>query len=123
MPEGTEITAIRDGTVVAIKEDSNEGGPNEEQYVDKANYVWILHDDGSIANYLHLKKDGVLLNLGDKVKAKDVIALSGNTGYSTGPHLHLQLRLPKGFYSNDSLPMRFQGINGALIEGISYTAE
>jgi murein DD-endopeptidase MepM/ murein hydrolase activator NlpD len=122
MPEGTEITTSRSGTVIAFKEDSNEGGPDRELYKGKANYVWILHDDGSIASYLHLKQNGALVELGQKVNPGDVIGLSGNTGHSTTPHLHFQVVMPRGFAGYDYIPIRFKGISGALQEGSSYTA-
>ena len=121
MPEGTAITAMRDGTIVFIKEDSNEGGA-DLSFSDKANFIWVLHEDNSIGRYVHLKQNGVLVNLGDKVKAGDVIGLSGNTGRSTGPHLHVQVVLPKGFSGIDLIPIRFKGIDGALIEDKSYTS-
>ena len=121
MPEGTEVTAMRNGTVVFIKEDSNEGGP-DKLFLDKANFIWILHSDNSIARYVHLKQNGVLVNVGDKVKTGDLIGLSGNTGYTSGPHLHVQVVLQKGFSETDLIPIRFKGIDGALVEGQSYTA-
>lgn len=123
MPENSTVTAMRDGTVLSIKEDSNEGGSNKELYASKANYVWIIHEDYSFSYYLHLKQNGALVEPGMKVKAGDIIGLSGNTGFSTGPHLHVQVVLPKGFSGTDTIPIRFNGIDGALQEGSFYTAE
>lgn len=122
MPEGSTVVAMRDGTVLSIKEDSNEHGTDKEIYASKANYVWIIHEDNSFGYYLHLKQNGALVEPGTKVKAGDVIGLSGNTGYSTGPHLHAQVVLPKGFSGTETIPIRFKGINGALEEGSFYTA-
>ncbi|MBI3591408.1 MAG: M23 family metallopeptidase [Candidatus Melainabacteria bacterium] len=121
MPEGTEVTAMRNGTVVFIKEGSNEGGP-DKSFLDKANFIWVLHVDGSIGRYVHLKQNGALVNLGDKVKVGDVIGYSGNTGYTQGPHLHVQVVLPKGFSGEEKIPIRFNSIDGALVEHESYTA-
>lgn len=121
MPEGTEVTAMRDGTVVAIKEDSNVGG-SELTFTNDGNFILILHDDDSIGKYVHLKQNGAIVNIGDKVKAGDVIGLSGNTGRSTQPHLHVQVVLPKGFLGVDPIPIRFKCIDGALVEGQAYTA-
>ncbi len=118
---GEEFTAMRDGTVVFVKEDSNEGGA-DRSFEDKANFVWILQPDGSISRYVHLQQNGALVNLGDKVKAGDIIGLSGNTGFTSGPHLHVQVVLQKGFSGIDLIPIRFDGIDGALDEGASYTA-
>ena len=121
MPEGSDITAMRNGTVTFVKEDSNEGGP-DRSFLDKANFIWVLHTDGSIGKYVHLKQNGALVNLGDKIKAGDVVGLSGNTGFTDGPHLHVQVLLEKGFGEREFIPIRFKGIDGALVEGESYTA-
>lgn len=119
--EGTEFTAMRDGIVVFVKEDSNEGGP-DKSLTDKANFIWVLHNDGSIGRYVHLQQNGALVNVGDKIKAKDVLGLSGNTGFTSGPHLHVQVVLPKGFEDEEKIPILFSGIDGALDEDASYTA-
>ncbi len=57
------------------------------------NCVEVRHTDGTLAKYLHLSENKV--EPGDRVKAGQVIALSGNTGRSTGPHLHYQLNQGK----------------------------
>ena len=87
MDTGTEVVAARAGKVVAIKEDSNRGCPSDA-CAQSGNYVRIYHDDGTFADYYHLKKNGALVEPGDEVAAGDVIGLSGNTGWSSGPHLH-----------------------------------
>ncbi len=86
-PEGTPVCAARDGVVIAFRSDSNIGGPGAE-YLESANHVTIKHADGSYAEYVHLKQNGVLVRLNEHVKKGQIIALSGNTGQSTGPHLH-----------------------------------
>ena len=90
MPEGTTIRASRGGRVIGVKEDSNEGG-TDISFADKANYVTIGHRDGSKADYLHLKENGALVEVGQEVQAGEAIGLSGNTGWSTDPHLHFQV--------------------------------
>ncbi|WP_309997394.1 M23 family metallopeptidase [Chryseobacterium sp. 2987] len=52
------------------------------------------NSDGTFAQYYHLKENGVKVNLGDQVKKGDVIALSGNTGWCNGPHLHFVCYIP-----------------------------
>jgi murein DD-endopeptidase MepM/ murein hydrolase activator NlpD len=51
----------------------------------------IYHEDGTFAEYVHLKKDGAQVSVGDMVSAGDFIAYSGNTGWSSGPHLHFMV--------------------------------
>jgi murein DD-endopeptidase MepM/ murein hydrolase activator NlpD len=87
MKKGTEITAARGGVVIRLKEDGDKGGPNRK-YRSYGNYIVLQHDDSSRTGYWHLQKDGVLVNIGDSIKKGQVIALSGNTGYSAVPHLH-----------------------------------
>jgi murein DD-endopeptidase MepM/ murein hydrolase activator NlpD len=88
---GTKICAARNGVVVSAREDSDEGGLKDENLSD-GNYISIKHDDGSVAYYWHLQKDGVLVNTGDSIKTGQLIGLSGNTGYSAFPHLHFEVQ-------------------------------
>ncbi len=124
MPEGTPVCAARDGVVVDLMESSEVGGP-DRKYKDQANFVSIAHDDGTIGEYLHLKRDGVLVEVGAKVKAGQPIALSGNTGYSTVPHLHFGVYSPLDAVRLRSHPVTFvtgEGIVLKPIEGKTYTA-
>ena len=70
--------------MVDLNESSNTGGP-DKKHKDESNYVSIAHADGTIGEYHHLKADGVLVEIGDRVTAGQAIALSGDTGYSTLP--------------------------------------
>lgn len=90
MNQGTPICSARDGVVIETKEDSDEGGVKEE-YLAKGNHIIILHNDGSKAKYWHLKKEGVVVNVGDSVIKGQIIGYSGNTGYTAFPHLHFQV--------------------------------
>jgi hypothetical protein len=87
--EGTEVVAARAGKVVELREDSDQGC-GEPECSDLANFVVLDHGDATTGLYFHLQQDGVLVELGQVVGAGEVIALSGNTGWSTGPHLHFQ---------------------------------
>lgn len=89
--KGTGICAAREGVVIAAREDSDKGGLKDEHLSD-GNYVSIRHNDGSVAHYWHLQKEGVLVNVGDTVQAGQRIGLSGNTGYSAFPHLHFEVQ-------------------------------
>lgn len=93
LPEGTPVVAARKGLVVFIKEDSDQGGP-DASYRELANNVIVAHTDGTLARYVHLQKGGVKVGLGDWVEMGEVLGLSGNTGYSTRPHLHFDVYRP-----------------------------
>lgn len=86
MPFGAEITAARSGTVTEIRDqyrDDDSAGGHE-------NGVYLLHDDGTMALYLHMAEDGVLAAVGDEVTTGQVIGLVGTTGTAT-PHLHFEV--------------------------------
>ncbi len=95
MKEGSKICAAREGIVTATKEDSDLGGLKDEYY-NKGNHIIINHIDGSVAMYWHLKKDGVLVNIGDTITKGQLIGYSGNTGYTAFPHLHFQVQNKNG---------------------------
>ena len=100
MNVGQTICAMRDGVVVAIKQDSNKGG-RSKKYLNDGNYIMLYHKDGLFTQYVHLKKDGVIVKKGDSIKKGQPIAYSGNTGMSTEPHLHFGVfkATEKGFES------------------------
>lgn len=106
MPKGTPITAARDGIVAQVKQDSDRGG-SSKSYEKDGNKISILHEDGTYADYVHLQKNGALVDVGDSVKAGQRIGLSGNTGRTTGPHLHFQVYLPTPEGTMKSLPTNF----------------
>jgi murein DD-endopeptidase len=83
VPVGTEVLATSSGVVTRSNWNWKYNG----------NCIEIRHDDGVLAKYLHLSENRV--KPGDRVRPGDVIALSGNTGRSTGPHLHYQLNRGK----------------------------
>ncbi|MDB6022663.1 MAG: Peptidase [Pedosphaera sp.] len=124
MPVGTPVHAARGGVVVKAKDDSDVGGP-DRKYEDRANCVLIQHADGTIGIYAHLMKSGCRVKVGDTVKTGDVIALSGNTGFTSGPHLHFSVFKTKSGKERQSLPVKFQTADGATLElatGQSYRA-
>lgn len=113
MDEGTEIYAARSGVVVDFKESFTEGG-SDEFYLDKANYVTVVHNDGTFSEYAHLKVNGVVVNIGQKVRVGQLLAYSGATGYVTGPHLHFNVKKVARDGSFNTLPVKFRTQNGAI---------
>lgn len=93
MPVGSPITAARDGVIAFVETDWETGGENAD-LIDKANVISVLHPDGTIGNYVHLARNGSLVKEGDEIKQGQLIGYSGNTGYSTGAHLHFEVVQP-----------------------------
>ncbi|URJ29941.1 murein DD-endopeptidase MepM [Blochmannia endosymbiont of Camponotus sp.] len=78
VPIGTPVFSVGDGEVIVSTYSKIAG-----------NYITIRHSCHCVTRYMHLKK--LLVMTGQKVKRGDSIALSGNTGRSTGPHLHFEI--------------------------------
>ncbi len=87
MPIGTNINASREGIVVKVVEE-NSKNCGKRDCIKFNNLVLIYHVDGTFSEYVHIKKNGALVKVGDKIKKGQLIAKSGNVGFSTGPHLH-----------------------------------
>ncbi len=106
---GTPVLAARGGTVMQVESDFSKAGLKREKYGGRANFVRILHDDGSMALYAHLKANGALVRVGQRVSASQQIGLTGNTGFTTGPHLHFALQVNRGMRLL-SIPFRMRGV-------------
>ena len=123
MPIGTILIAARAGEVTAVEQSNVDGTriPGEE------NFVIITHDDGTHGRYFHIAENGSLVAVGQVVGQGDPIALSGDTGESTGPHLHFVVE-PAGaspLVPRGGTPVTFLNTiphpNG-LREGVVYVA-
>jgi murein DD-endopeptidase MepM/ murein hydrolase activator NlpD len=124
MDEGTHVHAARPGVVVGSRDDSSNGGPSKKYEWD-ANYILIQHNDGTLGHYVHLQKGGNRVKVGDLVKVGDWIGKSGNTGHTTGPHLHFAVFKAANGKSRQTFPIRFNGeglVAQTLKEGASYRA-
>ncbi len=106
---GTPVMAARAGTVMQVESGFSKAGLKKDSYSGRANFVRILHDDGTMALYAHLKTGGVLVRVGQHIQANQQIGLSGNTGFTTGPHLHFALQVNRGMRLI-SIPFRMRGI-------------
>jgi hypothetical protein len=114
MPVGTAVHAVRSGTVMDVEEDFNRGGKDYKKYAHKANHVRILHEDGTMALYAHLDLASVSVRPGARIRAGQKIARSGNTGFSSGPHLHFAIQQNSGMQII-SLPFRFRTPEGVAV--------
>lgn len=98
VPEGTLVYAVTDGTVLAVTADSGCG-----------NGAIVVGTDATRYTYCH--GSWVVVEAGEPVIAGQALLLSGNTGRSTGPHVHLQIHGPGG------APVCPQPLLAALLDG------
>lgn len=90
--KGTKVRASADGIVVDLKSDSNIGGPGKS-FETLGNFIEIKHNNEEYSEYEHLRKDGVLVAIGDNVTKGQIIGYTGATGWLAhlGPHLHFMV--------------------------------
>ncbi|MCV6624829.1 MAG: M23 family metallopeptidase, partial [Cellvibrionaceae bacterium] len=110
MPMGTNIVAARPGTVAIAKDDYPMSGVRRF-FLDKANHITVLHQDGSYAVYAHILQGSAKVKPGDKVVSGQALARSGSSGYSTGPHLHFVVQHNAGG-GTASVPFQFKSPKG-----------
>lgn len=113
MPVGTPVHAARDGIVARIEE-ANVEGCWDDGCGKFANYIIVLHDDGTTGEYFHLMKNGALVDVGDHIVQGQKIGRSGNTGHSTMPHLHFAVYRAVANGNTQSIPVRFRDANGII---------
>ena len=117
VPEGTVVCAAREGRVVGVRQDSTVGGP-DRKFRPFANYVIIKHADGTFADYVHLKTGGALVKIGDEVAMGQPIGLSGQTGFTSAPHLHFSVFQAIDGKTKLTLPFRLKTDHGTFTEFI-----
>lgn len=104
---GEKIFAAREGTVVEVVENNTKNCP-DISCAKFNNSVLITHPDGTFAEYSHLKFDGAEVNKGDQIQKGQFIGYSGNTGYSTGPHLHFSVFINRIHGKRDYIKTKFK---------------
>jgi hypothetical protein len=100
LPMGTPIYASRDGIVNETLK--TVGGIG----FFKGNFVSILHNDSTIAIYAHLKKNSIIVNVGDTIKTGQLIGYSGCNGQALYPHLHMHI-----LKNGKSIPFVFKDLD------------
>ncbi len=106
------------------KSDGYKGEPNRS-FGEDANFITIKHNDGTYGKYVHLKQNGVEVQVGDIVQRGDFLGYSGHTGFTNGPHLHFVVFKGKDEKSRKSFPIKFVTSQGYIhnpILGNRYTA-
>jgi len=113
MEVGTAVHAARAG-VVARVEEANSIGCWDDGCGKYANFIVVLHSDGTTGEYYHLQQRGALVEVGDRVFQGQKIGYSGNTGHTTMPHLHFAVYRATSGGNTQSIPVRFQGVDGII---------
>ena len=100
---GEPVHAAREGLVVQVIDWFTEHG--DKSFIKKANRIVVLHDDGTIASYVHLNYKGSFVTIGDRISKGQKIGVSGLTGFTSGPHLHFVVRKERDL----AIPVYFEG--------------
>jgi hypothetical protein len=109
---GTDVRSVADGTVVRIHDGEPEqtppNGPADFPTPQNAGGNWLVVDigGGHFAFYAHLQRHSITAKVGDRVHRGQTLGLLGNTGNSTGPHLHFHLMDSASLDAN-GLPFQF----------------
>lgn len=98
MPKGSAVTAARGGVVVSV------GRGRRNSWT-----VMIRHSDGTYGLYAHLTPKSQVVTLGQQVAPGDELAKSGNSGQSTGPHLHFHVSKADDSDGFETIPWKFDG--------------
>lgn len=114
LPLGSSLVAIADGVVTHAFGDTGPGDPcyngGGMECSGFANYVTLLHADGTKSIYMHLQT--VSVGVGENVSIGSEVGLSGSTGWSTGRHAHIMRMEECGGYYCQSVPLAFSDVAG-----------
>ena len=134
---GREILAPAPGTVVYARNDVPDSKPGQEPDHDGAYYralhdpvmalagncVIIDHGNSEYSVMMHMQPGSVTVKVGDRVATGQIVGRLGNSGSSTGPHVHYELQSGPGLWQYQSLPFRFQNIDAPLHRGEYFVAK
>jgi hypothetical protein len=116
---GTPLLAVADGVVVGVRHDLPDNVPLQKPLVTitkdtiGGNFVVLDIGHGRYAFYAHMQPNSARVKVGDHVRAGQVIGLLGNSGNSSGPHLHFHIVESPSFLFSDGLPYAFRTFTGA----------
>ncbi|OGQ23700.1 MAG: hypothetical protein A2138_11795 [Deltaproteobacteria bacterium RBG_16_71_12] len=114
LPLNTAMMAMRAGTVAYVNESTQPGDAcydgGGQECANQANYVVVRHGDGTMTLYAHINSASV--SQGDPVARGQEVARSGSTGWSTGPHAHVQRMSDCGSWWCQSIAMQFGDVGG-----------
>ncbi len=113
--EPRSVVAMRAGTVTKVYDSTKEGdrcwNGGGSECKDSGNRVVVDHGDGTSSLYLHLST--VSVEVAQRVAQGEALGMSGGTGWSNAPHLHVQVqRSAPGSYWQQSTPLRFAEVRG-----------
>lgn len=124
---GREVVSPADGIVVDVKDGITDNIPGKTPFIvflksfvlwdNAGNNVVIDHGNKEYSFFAHLKQNSIRVNIGQKIKSGDTIGECGNSGTSTGPHLHYDLKNSPSWRFGASLPAQFSNYyaNGKLV--------
>ncbi|MCB9674356.1 MAG: M23 family metallopeptidase [Alphaproteobacteria bacterium] len=116
MPKGTPILAARAGRVISVIDGWGDGAP-DRKYIEEANKVRLLHDDGTYADYVHLLAGSIPVAVGDAVEVGEKLGEAGTSGFSKRPHLHFVVRSALDGWVTRTWPVRFEIDGEAVVMG------
>lgn len=105
---GQRLNAPGDGVIVAVENNIHDNVPtvlNTDKML--GNYIIIDHQNGEYSFMLHFKKNSIIVAVGDTVVRGQEVGQAGNSGNSTGPHLHYHLQTSPNLFAGAGLPMQF----------------
>jgi murein DD-endopeptidase MepM/ murein hydrolase activator NlpD len=125
MSIGDTVVASRAGTVSWVEQ----RWPDADRVCGHENGVAVTHDDATVMIYAHFTPNGARVRVGDRVTAGTMLGLSGDSGCSSGPHLHVNLlRNGTSWEKENTIPLNYRNADGpltatrALVQGAKYTA-
>lgn len=124
MPIGTPVRAAREGVVEVVVDGFEQGG-QDPALRNRVNMILVRHPDGTYGEYAHLGRAGASVRPGQKITVHELLGLSGNTGFTRGPHLHFAVFRALDGVRRETFPIRFRAREGELVEpaeGVTLTA-